>query len=109
MLEGGSNAAHFGVSGLVTCQFGCSVTERRVLMLLRQVDELQEQVEKLKAELAAKEDTTGSSSTTALELENSKHLELIAELKVRLEQVHWLSFLLDDRSDNWQARVAEGC
>ncbi|KAG0556184.1 hypothetical protein KC19_11G032900 [Ceratodon purpureus] len=52
----------------------------------RQVDELQGQVEKLKAELAAKGESTGLSSMIDLELENSKHLELIAELKLQLEQ-----------------------
>ena len=78
------------MSGLVPCGSpGSWGTERRVLMSFRQVDELQEQVEKLKAELASGEDKTGSSSMKALESENSKHLELIAELKAQLEQVRW--------------------
>lgn len=46
---------------------------------------------KLTAELAAKGDSAGSSSMTDLELENSKHLEVIAELKLWLEQVQWFS------------------
>ena len=71
-----------------------------MLVLLRQVDELQGQVEKLKAELAAKGESTGLSSMIDLELENSKHLELIAELKLQLEQVQWFSLPLDDGSDN---------
>lgn len=75
-----------------------------MLVLLRQVDELQGQVEKLKAELAAKGESTRLSNMIDLELENSKHLELIAELKLQLEQVQWFSLPLDDGSDNWQAR-----
>jgi len=68
----------------------------------RQVDELQELVEKLKVELAAKGDNTGPSSVEALELENLKHLELIAELKLQLEQVHFLWSILDCTPGNCQ-------
>lgn len=83
---------------------GPFVTEQRELMSFRQVDELQEQVEKLKAELAAKEDNTGPSSMQAVELENSKHLELIAELKLQLGQVRLLSLPVDDAWGSCQGR-----
>lgn len=79
-----------------------------VLALPRQVDELQEHVERLKAELAAKEDSSGSSSMTALELENLKHLELIADLKLQLEQVQLLSPLLHFSTANCKSRSGRG-
>uniref|UniRef100_A0A7I4DZD3 Kinesin motor domain-containing protein n=1 Tax=Physcomitrium patens TaxID=3218 RepID=A0A7I4DZD3_PHYPA len=52
----------------------------------RQVDELQELVEKLKSELASKTDSAEVPNMKALELENLKHLELIADMKLQLEQ-----------------------
>lgn len=85
---------------------GTSLPERRVWILCRQVDELQEQVEKLKAEVAAKDDDTGSSSMKALELQNSKHLELVADLKLQLEQVHFLSSFSDATLGNCKASRA---
>lgn len=56
-------------------------------MCSRQVDELQELVEKLKSELASKTDSAEVPNMKALELENLKHLELIADMKLQLEQV----------------------
>lgn len=64
------------------------------------MDELQEQVEKLKAELSAKDESSEPPSMKALELENLKHLELIAELKLELEQVRLLPWVLDCTTAN---------
>lgn len=56
----------------------------------RQVDELQEEITKLKAELEIKVDIPELPNLEATEVEQARQQELIADLKLQLEQVKHL-------------------
>jgi hypothetical protein len=56
----------------------------------RQVDELQEEITKLKAELETKVDIPELPNLEATEVEQARQQELIADLKLQLEQVKLL-------------------
>lgn len=56
----------------------------------RQVDELQEEITKLKAELETKVDIPELPNLEATEVEQARQQELIADLKLQLEQVKHL-------------------
>lgn len=53
----------------------------------RQVDELQEEITKLKAELELKADIPELPNLEATEVEQARQQELISDLKLQLEQV----------------------